>query len=243
MAPFGFGLGLYAAIYMFGDVSGGHFNPAVTFGAFLDTRTNLTDLVGYWIGQVVGALLASLAVLWASDQVSVAGTYTTPHVGAGSVFLLEAVLSAIFVMVILQSTKKWPREAPIAISLTLMAIHFAAVPLTGASVNPARTLGPASLVGQPLICGSIPLPRWSVRASPGCCTAYSTPKKPQPLIQTSDPDRTRPATQPVGNFRCRPPSTTRRIQSRLSLTDKVNAPLERGWGFWVGRVFDHGRQL
>ena len=126
-------------------------------------------------------------------------------------FLLEAVLSAIFVMVILQSTKKWPREAPIAISLTLMAIHFAAVPLTGASVNPARTLGPASLVGQPLICGSIPLPRWSVRASPGCCTAYSTPKKPQPLIQTSDPDRTRPATQLVGNFRCRPPSTTRRI--------------------------------
>jgi len=78
----------------------------------------------------------------------IAWTYTTPHVGAGSVFLLEAVLSAIFVMVILQSTKKWPREAPIAISLTLMAIHFAAVPLTGASVNPARTLGPGIIGGS-----------------------------------------------------------------------------------------------
>lgn len=147
VAPFGFGLGLYAAIYMFGDVSGGHFNPAVTFGAFLDKRTDFTDLVGYWIGQIVGALLASLAVLWAADQASVAGTYTTPNVGTGSAFLLEAVLTAIFVMVILQSTKKWPREAPIAISLTLVAIHFAAVPLTGASVNPARTLGPGIIGG------------------------------------------------------------------------------------------------
>jgi aquaporin Z len=148
VAPFGFGLGIYAAIYMFGDVSGGHFNPAVTLGAFLDKRTDFTDLVGYWIGQVAGALLASLAVLWASDQMSVAGTYTTPTVSSWSAFLLEAILTMIFVMVILESTKKWPREAPIAIALTLVAIHFAAVPLTGASVNPARTLGPGIVGGS-----------------------------------------------------------------------------------------------
>lgn len=148
VAPFGFGLGIYAAIYMFGDVSGGHFNPAVTLGAFLDKRTDLSDLIGYWIGQVAGALLASLAVLWASDKMSVAGTYTTPTVSAWSAFLLEAVLTTVFVMVILESTKKWPREAPIAISLTLVAIHFAAVPLTGASVNPARTLGPGIVGGS-----------------------------------------------------------------------------------------------
>lgn len=148
VAPFGFGLGLYAALYMFGDVSGGHFNPAVTLGAFLDKRTSLSDLIGYWIGQVAGALVASLAVLWASSQAGVAGTYTSPSVSSGSAFLLETVLTAVFVTVILSSTKKWPREAPLAIALTLVAIHFAAVPLTGASVNPARSLGPAIVGGS-----------------------------------------------------------------------------------------------
>lgn len=78
---FAFGLALLAGIYAVGDVSGGHFNPAVTLAAFLDRRVDLTDLIGFWIGQIVGALLASLTVLAVADQAGVRTTYT--RLGAG----------------------------------------------------------------------------------------------------------------------------------------------------------------
>ncbi|MFQ5967814.1 MAG: MIP/aquaporin family protein [Acidimicrobiia bacterium] len=150
VAPFGFGLGLAAGLYAVGHVSGGHFNPAVTLAAFIDRRTSFTDLVGYWIGQIAGALLASLLILAASSQDAVAGTTTAPGQGIedSSAVLLELALTAIFVMVILASTRTSPRVALIAISLTLVAIHFAAVSVTGASVNPARSLGPAVVGGS-----------------------------------------------------------------------------------------------
>ncbi len=145
VVPFGFGLGLLAAIYAVGHVSGGHFNPAVTLGLFLDGRTNLSDLIGYWIGQVVGGIVASLVVLAAADQAAVAGTYTR-HGSTGTGFLMELALTAIFVLVILASTRTAPRAAPVAISLTLAAVHFAGIPFSGSSVNPARSIGPG-LVG------------------------------------------------------------------------------------------------
>jgi aquaporin Z len=142
---FAFGLALLAGIYAVGDVSGGHFNPAVTLAAFLDKRVDFTDLVGYWIGQIVGALLASLTVLAVAQQAGVQGTYT--RLGAGveawEGFLVEAVLTAIFVLVILTATKRAAATAGLAISLTLVAIHLAAIPFTGASVNPARSFAPA----------------------------------------------------------------------------------------------------
>ncbi len=147
VVPFGFGLGLLAAIYAVGDVSGGHFNPAVTLAMWLDKRTNTSDLIGYWIGQVVGAVLASVIILWASSQDAVAGTATVPGAGAGSGVLIELVMTAIFLLVILAATVRQPRSAPWAISITLAAIHFAAIPSSGSSVNPARTIGPA-LVGN-----------------------------------------------------------------------------------------------
>jgi aquaporin Z len=145
---FGFGLALMAAIYAVGDVSGGHFNPAVTLAMWLDKRTDTTDLIGYWIGQVVGGALGSVGILIAADKATVAATYTRhTAIGGGSAFLLETVLTAVFVLVILAVTVRAPRGAPMAISLTLVAIHFAAIPLTGASVNPARTLGPSIIGG------------------------------------------------------------------------------------------------
>lgn len=146
---FGFGLGLLAAYHAVGHVSGGHFNPAVTLGAFLDKRTNLSDLIGYWIGQVAGAVLASAVVAWAGSREQVKLTYTSigERVGEGSGFLLELALTAIFVLVILVSSKRTPGMAPLAMALTLAAVHFAAFPSTGASVNPARSLGPA-IVGR-----------------------------------------------------------------------------------------------
>lgn len=147
-APFGFGLGLMAAIFAVGHVSGGHFNPAVTLAMFLDKRTDFSDLVGYWIGQVAGAILASL-LIWAAagSRAAVAATYTNPAAGEGESFAIELALTAVFVLVIMASTKAAPRVAGIVIPLTLVAIHFAAVPLTGASVNPARSLAPA-LIGD-----------------------------------------------------------------------------------------------
>lgn len=143
VVPFGFGLGLLAAIYAVGDVSGGHFNPAVTLAMWLDKRTNTSDLIGYWVGQLAGAVVASTIVLWASSQDAVAGTATVPGGGTGSALLAEIAMTAIFLLVILTATVKNPNVAGVVIPLTLAAIHFAAIPISGSSVNPARTLGPA----------------------------------------------------------------------------------------------------
>ncbi len=149
IAPFAFGLALLAGLYAFGEVSGGHFNPAVSIGLFLDRRIEAADLVGYLVMQFVGATLASLVLLSVtSSRHEVALTATTPAAGNASAFVIELVFTAIFVTVILQSSKseRFGGSALIAIPLTLLAIHFAAIPFSGSSVNPARTFGP-DLVG------------------------------------------------------------------------------------------------
>ncbi len=142
---FGFGLALLAGLYAFGEVSGGHFNPAVSLGAFLDKRISSSTMVRYWIAQLAGFLLAGLGLLIASDQDSVAATATRASVEIGSALLLEIILTAVFVAVILTVTKSEQNRGSVfaAISLTLVGIHLAAAPLSGASVNPARTLGSA----------------------------------------------------------------------------------------------------
>ena len=142
--PIGFGLGLLAAIAVAGHVSGGHFNPAVTLGAFLDKRIDLTSAIGYVVAQVVGAAAASTVILAISNQASVAGTKNMPGAaGDMTAFVAEVVLTAIFLAVILTVTKKAADQAMIVIPLTLLAIHAVGIPFSGASVNPARALGPA----------------------------------------------------------------------------------------------------
>lgn len=150
VVPLGFGLGLLAAIYAFGHLSGGHFNPAVTVAMVIDGRTTVSDAVGYIVAQVIGAIGAAALVLVLWSQTAVAGTITKPGSGFGDVqaLVFETVLTAIFLLVILTSTKRAPTQAALAISLTLVAIHLAAVPFTGASVNPARSIGPALLGGD-----------------------------------------------------------------------------------------------
>lgn len=145
---FGFGLALLAGLYAFGEISGGHFNPAVSLAMFLSGRLELPTMIGYWISQILGAILASLAVLAAFSQDDVAGTATQASANWDA-FWLELLLTTIFVAVILQSSRSQRvfGTALLAIPLTLVAIHLAAIPVSGASVNPARSLGPA-LVGN-----------------------------------------------------------------------------------------------
>lgn len=145
VVPLGFGLALLAAIYAVGHVSGGHFNPAVTLAMWLDKRTTTSDLVGYWIGQIIGAVIASAVVLAAAGQEAVLATVTR-HESTGDGLLIEFVLTLVFVLVILASTRRSPAAAGIVIALTLTAVHLAGIPFSGSSVNPARSFGPA-LIG------------------------------------------------------------------------------------------------
>jgi aquaporin Z len=150
VVPFGFGLGLLAAIQAAGYVSGGHFNPAVTIGALLDRRIDATNAAGYIVAQVIGAIAASGVVLLISDQAAVRSTASSFAEGKiGTALGVEILLTAVFLLVILTVTKRAPNHAAFAIPLTLMVIHFAGIPFSGASVNPARSLGPA-LVGGTL---------------------------------------------------------------------------------------------
>jgi aquaporin Z len=125
-------------------VSGGHYNPIVSLGMFLDGRLALPEMVRYWISQLAGAILASLVILIAYDDSVVAAT-TTQASDVWAAIVVEIVMSALFVAVILQSTKSERSRgtALLAISFALVAIHVAAIPISGASVNPARSLGPA----------------------------------------------------------------------------------------------------
>jgi aquaporin Z len=150
VVPFAFGFGLLAAIFAFGHISGGHFNPAVTIAMVLDKRTAVADGVGYIVAQVIGALAAGLVVLVAVSQDAVKAGVTKPGAGITDLgaLILEVVFTAGFILVILTSTKRAPALAPLAIPLTLVAIHFATATLSGASVNPARSIGSAVVGGD-----------------------------------------------------------------------------------------------
>ena len=143
----GFGLALLTGLYAFGEVSGGHFNPAVSLAAFLDRRLAREDLIGYWVAQFLGAIAASLIVLVAYNDDAVAAT-TTQASDNWAAIVVEVVMTALFVAVILRVTKSgtYGPTALLAIPLTLLAIHVAIIPISGSSVNPARSFGPA-LVG------------------------------------------------------------------------------------------------
>ena len=150
VVPFGFGFGLLAAIFAFGHISGGHFNPAVTIAMAIDGRLSPMDALGYIVSQIIGAIGASALILVLWNQAAVAATITAPGSGFSDVqaLVLETVLTAIFLLVILASTKHASALAPLAIPLTLVAIHLVAVPFTGSSVNPARSIAPALLGGD-----------------------------------------------------------------------------------------------
>ena len=155
-----FGLALVVGIYAFGRISGGHFNPAVSLGAAISGRISWITAGLYAAAQVVGAILGAL-VLWIAAHGYSGYDSTRLGLGANSfggdngyawwaAFILELVMTAVFVWVILGTTDErnpYSPAAPLAIGLTLAAIHFVAIPATGTSVNPARSIGPALFSG------------------------------------------------------------------------------------------------
>ena len=150
VVPFSFGLGLLAAIFAFGHVSGGHFNPAVTVAMILDKRTKPMDGVGYIVAQVIGAIGAAAVVLATISKEAVAAGVTKPGAGVAdtSALILEVIFTAIFLLVILAASKRAGSMAALAIPLTLVGIHFAIAAVTGSSVNPARSIGSALIGGD-----------------------------------------------------------------------------------------------
>ncbi|HLN16259.1 MAG TPA: aquaporin [Acidimicrobiales bacterium] len=156
-----FGLVLLALAYVFGPVSGSHVNPAVTMGALVAGRIGLAEAVGYWIAQFIGGILGAL-LLWAVFEQSPMyhksiqglgtdgyGAKSMIHISAGGAFLFEVVATAVFIFVILGVTSKTANAvtAGVVIGLTLAFIHLIGIPIDGTSVNPARSLGPALIVG------------------------------------------------------------------------------------------------
>jgi aquaporin Z len=150
-----FGLAIVAMAYGIGPISGCHINPAVSLGVYIDGRMDLVTMIQYWIAQFAGALVGALILL------AIVGTnagglgsngWGSGYLGEYSLLaalIFEIVFTAIFVIVILGATGQGaaPGFAGLAIGLTLVAIHLVGIQVTGVSVNPARSFGPAVLAG------------------------------------------------------------------------------------------------
>jgi aquaporin Z len=157
-----FGLTVVTGAYALGHISGGHFNPAVTIGLWAAKKFNGADVLGYVAAQVIGAILASLAIwgiLEGRPDFERSGNWLAAN-GFGSTgspagyslaaaIIAEVVLTAVFLWVILGVTdRRAPAGfAPLGIGLSLTLIHLISIPVTNTSVNPARSTGPALLVG------------------------------------------------------------------------------------------------
>lgn len=160
MTAFTFGLVLLSLVYAIGPVSGCHVNPAVTMGFVVSKRMALSDAIGYWIAQFAGGLAGAL-VLWAIFEGAPSYSRATTGLGAdgwgkhsligldgGGAFAAEVVLTFLFVLVVLSATSYVASAnfAGLAIGMALTAVHLFGIPLTGTSVNPARSFGPAIIV-------------------------------------------------------------------------------------------------
>lgn len=144
---FAFGLALLAGIWAVGHVSGAHFNPAVTLAMLADRRISFGDAIGYWVAQFAGATLGSLIILATSgSRADVAATATT-YTNYTTALVVEITLTTVFVWTIMAVVKRGANHAPAAIALALVGVHFAGIPFSGASVNPARSFGPAVVGG------------------------------------------------------------------------------------------------
>lgn len=143
-----FGLAVTVMAYSVGSISGGHFNPAVSLAMLLNHRLGIKDFVGYVISQFVGAILASAIVFDLVHELGLStknlGQTDFPNISVGGAFITETLVTFLFVLVIvLVTSKKWGNAnfAGLIIGITL------ALNLTGGSLNPARSFGPALFAG------------------------------------------------------------------------------------------------
>ena len=181
-----FGLSVIAMAYTIGGVSGCHINPAITFGVALAGRLSWKDACGYWCGQIIGAIIAGAILLLLTNVVAapdLTGGLGTNGVanagGAGGALLVECLATFLFVLVVLGTTD--PKVgagnlAGLAIGLSLILIHLVCINLTGTSVNPARSIGPALFAGGealknvwvfilgPMVGGALAVPVWNAIA-------------------------------------------------------------------------------
>ena len=181
-----FGLAVVAMAYTIGGVSGCHINPAITFGVALAGRMSWKDAVGYWCGQVIGAIIAGAILLLltkvvaAPDLTGGLGSNGVANAGGvGGALLVEFIATFLFVLVVLGTTDSKVGAgnlAGLAIGLSLILIHLVCINLTGTSVNPARSIGPALFAGgdalknlwvfivAPMIGGACAVPVWKAIA-------------------------------------------------------------------------------
>ncbi len=162
-----FGLTVIAMAYGIGHISGAHLNPAVSFGVWVNGRMSFKEMLLYWLSQCIGAVIAGavLLVIYKSTTADPTGVFAANGFGAefqaacgdpektgylsictGGAFLVEALLTFVFLMVILgvtDSRHENGKFAGLAIGLTLVLIHLISIPLTNTSVNPARSLSQA----------------------------------------------------------------------------------------------------
>jgi len=158
---FAFGLAVVAMAYGIGPVSGCHINPAISFAAFLAGRMGAGEMAQYWLAQFLGAAAgAGLLLLIASGRADYSlaldglgqngwGEGYLGGYGQGAAFLFEVVATFVFVTVVLGATQSGAPAmmAGLAIGLTLTVIHIVGIQVTGVSVNPARSFGPAMFAG------------------------------------------------------------------------------------------------
>ena len=159
-----FGLSVVAMAYTIGGISGCHINPAITLAVALSGRMSWKDACGYWCGQILGGIIAGAVLLLLAKLMTPEfgitfvganpaglGANGVAHAGGvGGALLVECLATFIFVLVVLGSTdekKGAGNLAGLAIGLTLILVHLVCINLTGTSVNPARSFGPALFAG------------------------------------------------------------------------------------------------
>ena len=191
-----FGLTVVAMAYGIGHISGAHLNPAVSFGVWANGRMSFKEMLVYWVAQIIGGIIAGalLLVVWKAAGLGETGVFAANGYGeafqkacggpvtgylavsTGGAFLIEALLTFVFLMVILgvtDSSHANGKFGGLAIGLTLTLIHLISIPLTNTSVNPARSLGVALFSNSPIkewsACGQL----WLFIVAPlvGACLA------------------------------------------------------------------------
>lgn len=139
---FAFGLAVVAMAYGIGPISGAHLNPAVSLGAMMAGRMSSGEMIGYWIAQVIGGLGAAIVLYFLMGAPAGGASTTIGEPGMLAALVFEIVATFLFVTVILGATQDGHSTgaAGLAIGLTLVMIHLAGITVSGASVNPARSI-------------------------------------------------------------------------------------------------------